>query len=423
MIVGRIAGTALLAAILAGCSTGQPIQPFVAGEGLPAKVASHTMHAASTYRLLYAFGTSSADGHFPGPSLIDVNGTLYGVTGNGPGSQDVGNGTVFSITPSGKEKVLHVFGAVAGDAEQPGPPASLLNLGGTLYGTGVGGGAYDTGALYSITPTGEEHVVFSFGKEGASAGVAPYAGLINVGRNLYGTTIDGGKFSGNGGTVFSVSTAGKWKLLHSFGKGNDGASPICSLIDVNGTLYGTTSEGGTYGYGIVFSMSPGGAVRVLHSFGNGSDGRGPQNGGLLDVNGTLYGTTVGGGKYRHDIQGGGTVFSISLTGTEKVLYSFGKGSDGYAPYGSLIDVNGTLYGTTKSGGLYGKNRTSGYDFAGTVYSITLSGSEKVLHSFANGTDGIDPQNALVDLNGTLYGTTTWGGKFGWGTVFTLTLPH
>ena len=79
------------------------------------------------------------------------------------------------------------------------------------------------------------------------------------------------------------------------------------LIDVNGTLYGTTNFGGAYGPGTVFSISASGKEKVLHSFAGGSDGAGPY-GGLIDVNGTLYGTTeFGGGTHRH-----GTVFALTL---------------------------------------------------------------------------------------------------------------
>jgi uncharacterized repeat protein (TIGR03803 family) len=87
----------------------------------------------------------------------------------------------------------------------------------------------------------------------------------------------------------------------------------------------------------------------------------------------------------------------------------------------LLEVNGTLYGTTWVGGTYG---------LGTVFSMTTSGKEHVLHSF-NGSDGAHPETDLIDVNGTLYGTThvggfKWGckpninGTAGCGTVFALT---
>jgi uncharacterized repeat protein (TIGR03803 family) len=150
-------------------------------------------------------------------------------------------------------------------------------------------------------------------------------------------------------------------------------------------------------------------VRALHSF-NGADGKEP-HGSLLDVKGTFYGTTPSGGKY-----GDGTVFSITTGGKENVLYSFGaSANDGEAPYAGLTDVNGTLYGTTSGGGGTSCGGTVG---CGTVFSVTTSGTEKVLHRF-NGTDGASPLAGLIDVSGTLYGTTLEGGSNGGGTVFAL----
>jgi uncharacterized repeat protein (TIGR03803 family) len=102
-------------------------------------------------------------------------------------------------------------------------------------------------------------------------------------------------------------------------------------------------------------------VDVLHSFGNGTDGSEPYAAALTNVVGTLYGTTWQGGGY-----GGGTVFSIDpSTGAEIILHSFGSGADGAKPYAELINVNGTLYGTTWQGGTYG---------GGTVFSLGTAGA-------------------------------------------------
>ena len=115
------------------------------------------------------------------------------------------------------------------------------------------------------------------------------------------------------------------QALHRRGSSSPERWPVARLLDVNGTLYGTDSFGGKYGWGTVFSISTTGAVQVLHSFGSGSDGTVP-DAGLIDVKGTLYGTTSGGGQYND-----GTVFSISTAGTEHVLYSFAGEPDGPAP--------------------------------------------------------------------------------------------
>ena len=110
---------------------------------------------------------------------------------------------------------------------------------------------------------------------------------------------------------------------------------------------------------------------------------------------TLYGATFAGGTYNS-----GTVFGISKSGTEKILHSFDY-TDGYRPFAGLIEVNGTLYGTTGGGG------AQGY---GTVFSMSSSGAENVLHSFGGNSDGRDPEASLINVNGTLYGTTLGGGK-------------
>jgi uncharacterized repeat protein (TIGR03803 family) len=176
------------------------------------------------------------------------------------------------------------------------------------------------------------------------------------------------------------------------------------LINVGGKLYGTTSEGGgAYGQGTVFAIDPKvGVATVVHSFpANGKDGFGP-TAGLINVNGSLFGTTTWGGKHVR-----GTVFSIDpTTGAETVVYSFCRRlhcADGAGPGADLLNVKGTLYGTTNGGGDYGH---------GTVFSFDLNtGTETVLYSF-DGIHGDWPAAALIKTNGKLFGTTTGGGKGG-----------
>ena len=174
------------------------------------------------------------------------------------------------------------------------------------------------------------------------------------------------------GAVPQAPASTGYTSLYSFGKRlSDGQQPKAGLIDVKGTLYGTTYAGGKYGDGTVFRMSPSGTEKLLHSFEGTPDGSNP-SASLLSVAGDLYGTTKNGGA-----QSVGTVFSISRNGNEKVLYSFygyyyheQYYYDGSNPTASLIDVKGTLYGTTSNGG--------SDEFSGTVFSISTSGTEKVL---------------------------------------------
>jgi uncharacterized repeat protein (TIGR03803 family) len=213
-----------------------------------------------------------------------------------------------------------------------------------------------------------------------------------------------------------------YAVLYSFRGGTrDGQQPRAGLINANGTLYGTTLFGGSgscmngsfSGCGAVFAIRRSGKETLLYSFAGGSgDGQSPLAG-LLNVNGTLYGTTYGGGAGCGS-SGCGTVFSITPTGKETVLHSFKGVPDGLAPGASLTVLNGTLYGTTESGG-------TGYcnDGCGTVFSITTSGKETVLHSFSGSGDGVFPDAGLVNVGDTLYGTTYDGGANGAGTVFSL----
>jgi uncharacterized repeat protein (TIGR03803 family) len=185
---------------------------------------------------------------------------------------------------------------------------------------------------------------------------------------------------------------------------------VASLINVKGRLYGTTEIGGTNGSGTVFSLDlKTGVEKVLYSFSGGTDGEYPE-GNLIDVNGTLYGTAGLGGAYNY-----GNVFSLNpTTGAQTVLYSFRGGTDGVSPVAGLIDVKGTLYGTTEAGGAHNY---------GTVFSVNLTtGAETVLYTFGGRTDGGNPYPGLVKVMGKLYGTTYFGGTYNYGTVFEIRKP-
>ncbi len=259
-------------------------------------------------------------------------------------------------------------------------------------------------------------MLHKFGRSGD--GRFPTANLIYVDGMLYGTTLAGGR-GPRSGIVFEATLAGKDTVLHSFGKG-DGLYPAAPLVDRSGTLYGTTQQGGAYqcggskGCGTVFSLNlTTGAEKVLHSFGSGSDGDLPTSG-LTYASGRLYGTTFGGGSYNT-----GTVFSITLNGKERIVHSFAPtGGDGLAPAAGLLYMKGILYGTTPEGGSYGH---SGIQGPGTVFNFDpATGAETVLHSFGNDGDGAAPVASLVALDGILYGTTAQGGANSDGVVFSIT---
>ncbi len=265
-----------------------------------------------------------------------------------------------------------------------------------------------------ITCAWVESVLYSFGTNGSGDGATPYFGglLQAADGNFYGTTTFGGA---NGtGAVIKVTPAGQESVLYSFGVsgGGDGAYPLAALIQASdGNLYGTTVLGGLNDSGALFQITPTGVESVLHSFGTGSDGSNPAGSLIQASDGNLYGVTVSGGA-----SGEGTVFEIALNGAESVLYSFGAAPDGNEPLGSLLQASdGNLYGLTELGGANG---------VGAVVKITLGGVESVLYSFgASSGDAQSPYfNSLMQASdGKLYGMTYAGGANSDGTVFNITL--
>jgi uncharacterized repeat protein (TIGR03803 family) len=250
-------------------------------------------------------------------------------------------------------------------------------------------------------------VLYSF--TGGADGSSPTTGLIkDSAGNLYGTT-GGGAFGA--GVVFKVDKHGTETVLYSFMNSSDGGFPQSGLIrDTAGNLYGTTETGGAFGLGTVYELSPTGVETVLYSFaGPGGDGSNPLGGVVRDTAGNFYGTTSAGGSFAL-----GTVFKLSSTGTETILHNFGNGTDGTAPHTGVIRSGSTLYGTTLAGGSLG---------VGTVWKLSSSGIETILHNFAGGqTDGAFPEGALLLANGNFYGTTFEGGTHGGpGIVYELSL--
>jgi len=325
-----------------------------------------------------------------------------------------------------REGVLHSFD----DADGANPQAALtFDSAGNLYGTTLKGGADSCGTAFGMSPKKgggwREGTLYSFN---GTDGCAPSAALIfDAAGNLYSTTSAGGAY--NCGTVFTLrpKAGGGWRqvVLHSFNDdGMDGCSPLAGLIfDAAGNLYGTTNKGGIYGHGTVFGLmpKPGGGWRegVLHSFNaDNGDGVGPQANLVQDAAGNLYGTTTYGGAY-----GYGAVFELTPqsggNSIEEVLYSFQHdGTEGTNPYGGLVfDPAGNLYGTTVMGG--------GYFRCGAVFELTPQAGggwvEEIVHRFKhNFKDGCGPEASVIfDSAGNLYGTTIYGGDYGYGSVFGL----
>lgn len=383
--------------------------------------------------VIYSFpGSSSGENPYAG-LIADSNGSLYGTTGEGGNSTQCnmgsGCGTVFMLTaPSWTETVLYSFqGANAGDGS--GPQAGLVfDKTGALYGTTGSGGKYGYGTVFKLSPpsqqggTWTETVLYSF--NGSSDGANPASALVFDGTTLVGTTPFGG--SSGFGVVFKLTPAKKapWKetILYNFTGLADGGKPYASLALSAGALYGTTLDGGPSGQGIVFKLTANKGTApwtdtVLYGFAGGSDGGKPYSGVIFGKAGVLYGTTGLGGS-----SGYGTVFQLkpgktkTSPWTETVLYSFGGGPDGsYPRYGVISDASGNLYGTTGVGTF-----NSGVVFEVSPPAGSGAWTETVLWSFTGGSDGGDTTAGLVLRGGMLYGTTSLGGQYADGTVFSVT---
>ncbi|MFY9676024.1 MAG: choice-of-anchor tandem repeat GloVer-containing protein, partial [Terriglobales bacterium] len=250
-----------------------------------------------------------------------------------------------------------------------------------------------------------ETVLYSF--LGEPDGANPVTAVtLDAAGNLYGTTDNGG--TAGLGTVFKLAPDGKETVLYSFAVQADGANPFAGLVrGKKGYLYGATLYNSD-SYGTLYKVSPKGVHTVLYAFTGGADGADPYGENLiLDKAGNLYGTGYSGGTFEY-----GVVFELSAAGTESVLYSFTGGTDGGRPYAGVVeDKHGNFYGTTLQGGAFG---------LGTVYKVTASGTETVLHSFAGGSDGATPYGGVIlDSKGNLYGTTAGGGSSNAGIVFKL----
>jgi uncharacterized repeat protein (TIGR03803 family) len=310
---------------------------------------------------------------------------------------------VFKLTTDGTSFVtLHNF---TGGADGANPYALLLLSGNTLFGTTVGGGTSSTGAVFSVNTDGTGFTTLhSF--TGASDGAAPYGGLILSGNTLYGTTSSGGSLGY--GTVFKVNTNGTgFSILHTFTGPGGGADPLAGLVLAGNTLYGTTGAGGVIGRGsstgTVFKVNTDGTGFTLLYMLTGLSGY-SSHGELALSGNTLYGTTIGAYRILS------TVFKLNNDGTGFTnVHAFSGASDGVSPYAGLTLSGNTLYGTAAAGGVL----AGGGAAYGTVFAVSTDGTgSTTLHTFAGGSDGAYPHSSLVLSGNTLYGTTD-------GTVFSL----
>ncbi len=362
---------------------------------------------SGSFTPLVQFSDSSVNGGYPLAAVTNVNGTLYGTTSVGAGSAI--NGTLFSYTLGATAvQTVAIFNGTNGAT----PQSDLLDVGGVLYGTtaaGGTGGAAGLGTLFSYDiASGTLATLVDF--SGSANGSTPLGGLVDAGGTLYGTTSSGG--NPGDGTLFSyVPGAHAVQTVVSF-NGTNGGSPEGDLIDVSGTLYGTTYSGGSANFGTLYSYVPGAsAVTTLGRFS--TAGSSFPTSGVIDVGGVLYGTASAGGSGGNAY---GSIFSYNLATQSftQSLASFAtNGISGDVPIGGLTDIGGTLYGTTSAAGSQG---------VGTIFAYNIAANTITqVYTFSNsGSSGGVPKATLTAIGNTLYGTTSFDGSLGFGTLFAYT---
>jgi uncharacterized repeat protein (TIGR03803 family) len=367
-----------------------------------------------------------------------------------------------------KEKVLYSFQGGSKDGSTP-AGGVVFDSKGNLYGATTYGGLTacaiggECGTVFQLSPPVQkgdpwnETVIYQFRGQGVNDGGLPNGGLtIDAAGNLYGVAAYGGSgdcmllgLRAGCGTVYELSPpkqkGGAWKetILYSFPTAKQGYVPNGALaFDSAGNLYGATSFGGGKGTtcdgfyggncGTVFELSPpktkGGkwTEKVLHAFAGGTDGANPNGGLLLDSNGTLYGTTYTGGnqscQYFQDEIGCGTAFELEQptkggAWAERQLHVFTDGSDGANPNGGLI--------LDANRALYGTGEGGANRGQGIVFRLKgKSGGrweDTTIYDFpSNDLNGSSPLAGLIlDAKGNLWGTASAGGTDGDGTVFKL----
>ncbi len=358
LVVGAAPGSAVMTATFSGMS------------GSVTEVVTN----AVIETVLHAF-SGRPDGYSPVDLIQASDGSLYGTTFYGGAYPDVmpqpgqpGSGTVFKLTPPNQEEVFYSFGALTGAADGEAPRALIQGAAGDFYGTTAGGGAAGHGTVFKLTSTGVQTVLHAFqaSSSGAVDGIEPNGLVQGRDGNLYGTTLFGG--TDDQGTVFRVTLGGAETLLHAFSASGDGRLPGSLIQADDGNLYGVTGIGGAFDNGTVFKITPAGDESVLYSFGGGSnqsDGYRPSGGFIQARDGNFYGTTADGGT--NDC---GVIFKLTPAGEQSVVYSFTGTADGCDP-GSLIQgSDGNLYGTDAYG-----QRTAGAVFRLTpagVFTVLYS---------------------------------------------------
>ena len=362
----------------------------------------------SGFAVLRNFSSGDDAGYHPLGRLVEAGGLLYGTTYDGGTN---GGGVLFSVSTSGTGyTVLTQFG---GTPDAGGPSGALTLVGNTLFGTTQYGGTDGSGTVFKVNTNGTGFAILrSFGAD-PDEGLSPYGGVVLSGATLYGTAYSGG--AGSGGTIFRVGTNGSGFVVLRSMESLDGYAPAGELVLSGGTLIGTMIYGGNGNVGTIFKIGTSGSdFAVLKHFSFGLEEGNRPSGGVVLSGGTLFGTTSSGGT-----NGLGAIFKVNTNGSGfAVIRQMSAPIDnfeGIYPYGRLVLSSNTLYGTASGGGSFGN---------GTVFSLnTNGGGLAALKSFPlvsfgdTNLDGAYPDSGVTLSGSTLYGTTYGGGTAGEGTLF------
>jgi uncharacterized repeat protein (TIGR03803 family) len=391
-------------------------------------VATVASSAAQDLTTLVNF--NEINGSEPSPSSPLVQGTdgnFYGVAQEGGARNNcfytinIGCGTVFRVDPNNENfTTLYTFCSQS-NCSDGGTPVSLIQAAnGNFYGVTSFGGVpnlcngWGCGTIFEITPAGKLTTLYTFCMQsGCPDGTQPVGLVQGTNGNFYGVTTSG---SPNPSTVFELSAAGRFTILHTFCAETgcaDGTFPVANLVQAsNKELDGSTESGGAYNAGTLFAITPSGKLTTLFNF--------PvpkqlfswePNTMIQGADGNLYGTTAAGG-----IENNGVVFKMTPEGKVTLLHNFCSPNckNGDVPTSGLVQgSDGNFYGDTFGGGIL--------PYAGSTYQITPTGAFTAFHLFCSDSclDGSEAGALMQATDGNFYGTTLSGGAGGDGTVFRL----
>lgn len=405
-------------------------------------------HLTNGITNLFNLNPSTTGSSISGTLFLEDDNTIYATCSSGG---ENGFGTIISFDLDNDFDVEHNFEGQDGGSY---PQGGMVSMNDWYYGTTQFGGSNSQGTIFRYSAFDNIFEIVHNLDAGAAEGRYPFGSLI-VSENdeLMGTCSEGGM---NGtGTVFRYTEDSGFINLHSFQAGSDGGFPKAGLTELStGVFYGVTDFGGSNGFGTIYSIDSIGTFINVHNFEYSEDGSNPtaslavmddetligtsSNGGANNF-GTvytyntgsgienihnfsiprkganpqstqffenhIYGTTYSGGEFN-----GGVLYSTGLDGSTEIVHEFHPMMDGQNPNGDLyIASDGTMYGTTRFGGI---------SESGSVFTITNDGNFAAIHYFTGASGGQFPYAGVTQhSNGKLYGTTLTGGQFGNGTIY------